>query len=206
MSTAPHQPDKVTRPVILILEDDEALIASLIRILQAEGFEVDGFNHPERFFDHWANTALGSTPILLLDVDLPGLTGLEVQARLNSGKQSPVIIFMSGHAGTPEVNRAWQNGASNFLLKPFGRQELLNAIRDASETSESVDHRSSIQSQLNSLSNRQRQVLDLIKRGMLNKQIGFELGISERTVKFHRSTLMKKLDCKTTAELLASTV
>jgi FixJ family two-component response regulator len=142
----------------------------------------------------------------VLDVTLPDINGLDVQKRVAAGRSDMPIIFITGHGDVPMTVRAMKAGAVEFLMKPFGAEELLNAIRHAIERSRiALDREAETQALRDrhaSLSRREEQVMALVAVGLLNKQVGFELGISEITVKAHRGKVMQKMEAKSLADLV----
>lgn len=191
-----------TPAVIHIVEDDESLRTALLELLQFAGYETLGYESTGDFLLHLPQDRPGC---LLLDVRLPGPSGLELQAALQRQGVSLPVIFLTGHADVASSVRAMKAGAVDFLEKPVERAALLEAIeralaRDAAMRATQESARSN-DARLAVLTPRERQVFDRIVGGKLNKQIADELGISLRTVKAHRAQLMEKLGVSTAAEL-----
>lgn len=188
--------------LIHIVEDDESMRTALLELLRFAGYETLGYESTGDFLLHPPQDRPGC---LLLDVRLPGPSGLELQAALQRQGVSLPVIFLTGHADVASSVRAMKAGAVDFLEKPVERAALLEAIeralardatmRAAQESARSNDARLAV------LTPRERQVFDRIVGGKLNKQIADELGISLRTVKAHRAQLMEKLGVGTAAEL-----
>jgi FixJ family two-component response regulator len=191
-----------TRALIHIVDDDASLRESLIDLLRAGGFDAQGYGSTGEFL-------LQSLPdrpgCLLLDVKLPGLSGLELQAALQSRGVALPIVFLTGHADVPTSVRAMKAGAVDFLEKPVAREKLFEALasalaRDtaARATREAARRRDA---RLAALTPREREVFDRIVAGRRNREIADELGISLRTIKAYRAQLMDKLGVDTAAEL-----
>ncbi|SFU52020.1 response regulator transcription factor [Pseudoduganella namucuonensis] len=188
---------------IHIIEDDDALRTALARLLGACGYRVDVHASAEAFLR--AGTG-GEAGCILLDVDMPGLGGLELQDRLRASGSILPIVFLTGNGSIAMSVRAIKAGAEDFLSKPVGKEALLDAIGRAMRRYETAAARDSLLSDLRGraamLTAREREVFALVVRGLLNKQIAFELGNTERTVKAHRRSLMEKLGAGSLAELV----
>jgi FixJ family two-component response regulator len=188
--------------LIHVVDDDESLRTSLLDLLDAAGFEARGYASTGEFLLHAPPDRLGC---VLLDVRLPGPSGLELQAALQRQGVALPVIFLTGHADVASSVRAMKAGAVDFLEKPVGRDTLLDALqralaRDAAQrTVREEARRQSMR--LAVLTPREREVFDRIVAGKLNKQIADELGIGLRTVKAHRAQLMVKLGVATAGEL-----
>lgn len=188
--------------LIHVIDDDESLRAALLDLLDAAGYDARGYASPGEFL---LNPLPDRPGCVLLDVRLPGPSGLDLQAALQRQGVALPIIFLTGHADVPTSVRAMKAGAVDFLEKPVGRETLLDALgralaRDASQRKrhdEAERHRA----RLAVLTPREREVFDLIVGGKLNKEIADELGISLRTVKAYRAQLMDKLGVDTAAAL-----
>ena len=190
-------------PIVFVVDDDVSVRESLELLIQNEGLQAETFASAKEFLDR-PRTALPSC--LILDVSLPGLNGLDLQQQLASERNDMPIIFITGHGDIPMTVRAMKAGAVEFLTKPFSDEVLLNAIRQSLERSRVAVRR---EAQLEELRNcyealtpRERQVMSLVVSGLLNKQVGGELGISEITVKAHRGQVMHKMKADSVASLV----
>ena len=190
-------------PIVFIVDDDISVRESLELLIQNEGCQAETFASAQEFLDH-PRVALPSC--LILDVSLPGLNGLELQQRVAAERTDMPIIFITGHGDIPMTVRAMKAGAIEFLTKPFSDEALLNAIRQALQRSRlALSHEAEIRQLRNYyalLTPRERQVMALVVSGLLNKQIGGELGISEITVKAHRGQVMQKMKADSLASLV----
>ena len=190
-------------PTVFIVDDDPAVLKAQARVLRAEGWTVETFESAEAFL---AKPRDGVGGCLVLDVTMPGLDGLELQRRLaEEGKALP-IVFVTGHGDIPMSVRAMKAGAKDFLSKPVPSPVLLAAIHAAIEQDEAARRAradaESIRERLASLTPREREVLQALAAGKLNKQIAVDLGVVEQTVKFHRARIMERMQAKTIAELM----
>ena len=196
-------PMSTVAPIVFIVDDDVSVRESLELLIQNEGWRAATFASAQEFLDH-PRASLPSC--LILDVSLPGLSGLELQQRVAAERTDLPIIFITGHGDIPMTVRAMKAGAVEFLTKPFSDEALLNAIRQALQRSRlALDHEAEIQELRTcyaSLTPRERQVMALVVSGLLNKQIGGELGISEITVKAHRGRVMQKMKADSLASLV----
>ena len=190
-------------PVVFVVDDDISVRESLELLLQNEGWQVETFASAHQFLDR--PRALVPS-CLILDVSLPGLNGLDLQQRLAADRRDMPIIFITGHGDVPMTVRAMKAGAVEFLTKPFSDQVLLDAIRQALERSRIALTQQAETQELRkcyeSLTPRERQVMALVVSGLLNKQIGGELDISEITVKAHRGKVMEKMKANSLADLV----
>jgi FixJ family two-component response regulator len=197
-STSCHepQPSLVSRDtaVVFVVDDDISVRESLESMIRFAGWQPQTFACAQEFLSH---PRLFIPSCLVLDVALPDLNGLDLQKRIAADRVDMPIIFITGHGDVPMTVRAMKAGAMEFLTKPCGDEVLLSAIRRAIECSQAaLRHEAQmrpIRESYASLSRRERQVMALVVRGMLNKQIGGELGISEITVKAHRGKVMRKM-------------
>lgn len=188
---------------VAIVDDDISVRESLEGLLASAGWRVRSFETAGAFLE-WEDT--GEPGCLLLDVSLPDINGLEVQQRVAAERPEMPIIFLTGYGDVPMTVRAMKAGAAEFLTKPFEDAVLLAAIERAIEQSRAlVAQRAgldSLQARYADLSRREREVLHLIVAGLLNKQVGGELGISEITVKAHRGRVMSKMKAASFADLV----
>ena len=191
-----------TAPLIHVVDDDPSMRAALLRLLDAAGFEARGYASTGDFLVQSPPDRPGC---LLLDLRLPGPSGLELQAALQQQGVMLPIVFLTGHATVASSVRAMKAGAVDFLTKPVKRDTLLDAIQRAlarDETQRAARGEAGrLHARFASLTPRQREVFDRIVAGRLNKQIADELGIAERTVKREREQVMAKLDAHSAAEL-----
>jgi FixJ family two-component response regulator len=190
-------------PIIFLLDDELPIVVALSRMLRAEGFAVQAWTSAEEFLDEHEAEVAGC---LVADVRMPGMSGLELQhALLARGIDRP-IVFVTGQGDMPTAVQAMKAGAVTFLSKPVQRVELLAAVREAlSRDAASRAHhreRHDILKRLSSLTPRERQVLDLVTTGMLNKQIAAALGAAEKTIKIHRGRIMEKMQVRTAVALV----
>jgi FixJ family two-component response regulator len=192
-----------TASTVFIVDDDDAICDGLCNLLESVGITAERFGSAEAFITRSQEDRPGC---LLLDARLPGMTGVEFQERLiQSGIRIP-IIFMTAHGDVPLVRKVMKAGAVEFLTKPFEKEELLAAIRQAFEM-DSAQRRerlelSVIQSRLDLLTPREREVMSLVTSGLLNKQIAAELELSEITVKLHRRHVLDKMQAESLANLV----
>lgn len=190
-------------PIVFVVDDDVSVRESLEALIRCEGWKPETFASAREFLDH----APVSTPsCVILDVSLPDLNGLDLQERIVADGTDVPIIFVTGHGDIPMTVRAMKAGAVEFLTKPFSDDVLLGAIRNAVERSRTaLRHEAemkAIRDRQELLTARERQVMDLVVSGLLNKQIGAELGISEITVKAHRGKVMAKMSASSLADLV----
>lgn len=188
---------------IFIVDDDAAFSKSLARLLRSMGFTVETFLSAEDFL---LQESCSTPCCLLLDVRMPGLSGPELQKELIKNNIAMPIIFLTALGDVPTGVNAMKNGAEDFLLKPVEEDRLLQAIEKAlskdSAAKELLAEEKSIQSLVRSLTPREHEVFRWILTGSLNKQIAYEIGITERTVKAHRSKVMEKLQVDSVADLV----
>jgi RNA polymerase sigma factor (sigma-70 family) len=190
-------------PIVFVIDDDESMRRALERLLRSVGLQVETFSAASEFIGR----PLPERPAcVILDLRLPGQSGLDVQESLaRAGREVP-IIFISGYADVPSSVRALKAGALDFLQKPFSDQQLLDVVNEALERDREERRRraerEAVRERFDTLTPRERDVLRLVLQGLLNKQIAAELGISEKTVKFHRGRVMDKTQAGSVAELV----
>jgi FixJ family two-component response regulator len=190
-------------PLIAIIDDDASFRRSTARLVRAAGHKVQIFGAAVDFMNSQQRSA---TSCIILDVRMPGLGGLELQKELaQAGGQIP-IIFVTGHGDIPMSVQAMKAGAIEFLTKPFREQDLLDSIHQALQRDRAVRRENArlqdLRARYQSLTRRQRQVLSLVVAGKLNKQIAAELHTVEKTIKFHRARVMRKMGVASLAELV----
>ena len=192
----------VSNETVFLVDDDEGVRRALARVLREQGWSVLTFESAEAFL-----TRPGHDPgCLVLDVTMPGLDGLALQRRLGDEGESMPIVFITGHGDIPMTVRALKAGASDFLTKPVPAQALVSAVRTAFEQHalerSARAEAATIRQRYAALTPREREVLELLAKGNLNKQIAAELGVVEQTVKFHRARIMERMGARTVAELM----
>jgi FixJ family two-component response regulator len=190
-------------PTVFVIDDDASVRKSLSRLLRSAGYTTETFSSGEEFLgrDHFNGTGC-----LLLDVQMPGLSGMDLQKELNKADYHMPIVFITGHGDIPMSVEAMKKGAVDFLTKPFNDEELLQAIEKAiqkdRQTRAEYDEALEIRRRIDLLTPRENEVLRYVIAGMLNKQIAYELKIAEKTVKIHRARVMEKLRANSVAELV----
>lgn len=194
-------------PIVFVVDDDISVRESLEALIRSAGWQPETFASAQEFLSR--PPALVPN-CLVLDVSLPGLNGLDLQKRIASDRTDMPIIFITGYGDVPTTVRAMKAGAVEFLTKPFSDDALLDAIRNAIEKSgNAIGRAAEIQvlvDRFEMLSRREREVMALVTTGLLNKQVAFDLGISEITVKAHRGRVMRKMQAGSLVDLAAMAV
>ena len=194
---------KTGDPIVFVVDDDSSMREALTDLITSVGLSVEAFKSAREFLEHRRRDA---PACLVLDVRLPGLSGLDLQRELVRTEAPIPIIFITGHGDIPMSVRAIKEGAVEFLPKPFRDQDLLDAIQQALEIDRAARQERSMVAEVRrryeSLTKREREVMRLVVSGLLNKQIAGELGSSEVTVKMHRGQVMRKMKAQSIVELL----
>jgi FixJ family two-component response regulator len=198
-----HEPASAKEPIVFVIDDDESMRRALANLFQSVGLRVEVFGSaPEMLQSKLPDVA----SCLVLDIRLPGLSGLDFQAELAKANIHIPIIFMTGHGDIPMTVRAMKGGAIDFLTKPFRDQDMLDAVvmaierdRKRREVEKVVVN---LQTLFETLTSREREVLALVATGLMNKQVAAELGLAEITVKIHRGHIMKKMAARSLADLV----
>jgi FixJ family two-component response regulator len=190
-------------PIVVVVDDDPSLRSTIDSLLRSVGLRVLAFGSAAAFLEAHLPPAVGC---LVLDIRLPGQSGLDLQAELVKEDIRIPIIFISGHGDVQMTVRAMKAGAIDFLTKPFRDQELLDAVTVAlnldRKRREGEEKVSTLRARFESLTNREQQVMTLVTSGLMNKQIAHEMGITEITVKIHRGNMMRKMAAKSVADLV----
>ncbi|OWJ68191.1 response regulator transcription factor [Inquilinus limosus] len=201
--TAPARPAVADTPLVLIVDDDEAIREALTDLLRSVGIEARSFGSTRELLDAAPSDRPGC---LILDVRLPGLSGLDLQAQLQRGGNTRPIIFMTGHGDIPMSVRAMKAGALDFLTKPFRDQDMLDAVAAAIDQDRAQRQDAAAAKQVAALAAtltpREAEVMAAVVKGLMNKQIAGQLGISEITVKLHRGNVMRKMEVRSVADLV----
>ena len=199
MTTTP-QPSPAT---VFVVDDDEAVRDSLALLLRSVELAVATFSSANEFLDSYDPAAPGC---LILDVRLPGMSGLELQQRLADDGADLPIVFITGHGDVPMAVRAMRRGAVDFLQKPFSDQQLLDRVQQAlaeqSQRRQQSESKAEIAQRIRSLTPREHEVMELIVEGLANKVIANRLGTSQRTVEVHRASVMRKMQADSVARLV----
>ena len=195
-------PENENQPVVFVIDDDESLRDALKRLFRMVGLRAEAFAAAADFL----KMKLPDVPTcLVLDIRLPGISGLDFQAELARADIKIPIIFMTGHGDIPMTVKAMKAGAIEFLPKPFRDQDMLDAVQLALERDRTRRQAEQANAQLRtnfeSLSPREREVMAFVTTGLMNKEVAAQLGLAEVTVKFHRGSLMRKMNARSVAEL-----
>ena len=190
-------------PVVVVVDDDPSFRNFLSRLVQTIGVKTLLFTSAEEFL---ASPQPDGPCCLVLDVQMPGLSGLDLQRELTRRGRPLPIVFTTGHGDIPMTVEAMKAGAIGFLSKPFRNQEMIDAIKEGiardRETRQRLEEAAELHTRYESLTAREREVFALVTRGSLNKQIALELGTSERTVKAHRAQVVQKMHAESVADLV----
>jgi FixJ family two-component response regulator len=192
-----------SQPIVLVIDDNDNLREALSALFRSIGLQVKTFTSAGEFMQF----KLPDSPAcLVLDVRLPGLSGLDFQAELAKAQIDIPIVFMTGHGDIPMTVRAMKAGAVEFLTKPFREQEMLDAVQVGLERDrnrrKSADDTGKLKASFDTLTSREQEIMGLVTAGLMNKQIAGQLGVSEITVKVHRGSVMRKMGAKSLAELV----
>ena len=190
-------------PVIYVVDDDDGMRRALTVLMQTVGYTTVAFGRPTEFL---ANYDPNQPGCLLLDVRMPEMSGLEVQQTLNRRGSMLPVILITGHGDIPMAVQAMKDGAFDFLQKPFRDQDLLDrinaALKQDAENREIVERHADLRRRLESLTPREREVMELVVDGRANKVVAIDLGLSERTVEIHRANVMEKMGARSVAHLV----
>ncbi len=203
MKASPSERNDV--PLVHIVDDDPSVLRAVSRLLRAAGFEVGLFKSAEEFLKYRVHSP-GTPGCVVLDLRMPGLQGLDLQEIINRQNEPLPIIFLTGHGDVPSSVHALKHRAVDFLQKPVPDDLLISAVRralaDDAEARETRRQERELLSRFEGLTPREREVLALVVSGKLNKEIAFELGTVERTIKAHRAQVMAKMRAQSLAELV----
>ena len=190
-------------PTVFVVDDDTSVRTALRRLIQSLGFQVKTFDSAQSFLKHGPHD---EPACLVLDVRMPGMSGIELQQQLAGAELGMPIIFITGHGSIPLSVQAMKAGALDFIEKPFEDQKLIDAINLAIKKNKKFRTQQAeikdLQRRVDSLTPREHEVFSLVVSGMLNKQIAYDLGLSEKTVKVHRARAMDKMKAKSLADLV----
>jgi FixJ family two-component response regulator len=191
-------------PTVFVVDDDAAVRKSLVRLLKSAGYRAESFASADEFIQCWKRNPVPGC--VLLDIQMPGIDGLQLQQELINSTHAIPIIFITGHGDIPSSVKAMKAGAVDFFSKPFNDEDLFQAIREAIQRDHQVRtdraERGSVAARFATLTPREHEVLELVVRGMLNKQIAAALGASEKTIKIHRGRVMEKMNVQSVADLV----
>jgi FixJ family two-component response regulator len=195
---------KTPSATIFVVDDDAPVRKGLVRLLKSAGYHTECFGSADEFLDSWKDNLLPGC--LLLDIQMPGVDGIQFQQALQASGRSIPIIFITGHGDVPSSVKAMKSGAVDFFTKPFNDDDLLRAVHEALRRGDlergTQLERDAVSKRFNTLTPREREVMALVVRGLLNKQIADELGASEKTIKIHRGRVMGKMQVRSVADLV----
>src|ERR1700730_17584168 len=193
----------VNAATVYVVDDDDGMRRALSLLLNTVGYKTAAFASPKEFLDKFKPDAAGC---LVLDIRMPGMSGLELQQHLNRMGSMLPVIFITGHGDVPMAVQAMKEGAFEFVQKPFRDQDLLDRINHAlqqdAESRNNLARRADVVRRLETLTPRERQVMALVVDGAANKVIAIDLGLSERTVEIHRAKVMEKMGARSVAHLV----
>ena len=199
----PNPPRPSAAPAVHVVDDDAAFRKSLLRLLKAHGFAAQAYDSAPEFLK---SGLAARTGCIVLDVRMPGLSGLDLQAELAKAECAMPVIFLTGHGDIPMSVQAMKKGAVDFLTKPVDEDSLLSAIHNALARNEKQlrerDGVEAVRARIRTLTEREREVMRHVIAGQLNKQIGDRLGVVEKTIKVHRARVMEKMGVPSVAELV----
>ncbi|NQU39140.1 MAG: response regulator transcription factor [Lentisphaerae bacterium] len=191
---------------VFVVDDDDAVRSGMAKLLLAEGYTVRTFDSAEAFLERGVN---GEIACIVLDLQMPGLTGLELQEHLIASGHELPIVFVTAHGDIPDSVRAMKRGAIDFLSKPFDSGDFLDAVRQAIDTGKVMEAErvaaESVKQHVAALTPREYEVMRHVIAGLLNKQIAYALDISEKTIKIHRARVMTKMCVDSVAALVRDT-
>lgn len=192
-----------TDPIIFVVDDDEAVRLSTEMLVRSMGLRAESFDSAAEFLEDFDPQQPGC---IILDIRMPGMSGLELQEHLNELDASIPVVFVTGHGDVPMAVKAMKAGAVDFLQKPFRDQELIDRVHAAldrdSQDREESDVRIRIQARIDTLTSREIEVMDQVVEGQANKEIAFDLGLSPRTVEIHRARVMSKMNAESLPDLV----
>ncbi len=203
MNTALPAPLPRAEPIVYVVDDDPLMRDALLDLFMATEFKAKAFPDVSGFL---AEADIDAPGCVVVDLRMPGGSGLDLQRELTAAGSSLPLIFLTAHADVPSTVRAMKAGAIDFLTKPFSNQDLVDAVDGAirlnAERLNAVAVIDEINGMIETLTRREVEVMYAVASGLMNKQVAFQLGITEMTVKLHRMSLMKKMQCRTLAELV----
>jgi FixJ family two-component response regulator len=195
--------EKNIAPVVYVVDDDDGMRRALDTLLSTVGYKTSVYSRASEFLANFKSDAPGC---LVLDIRMPDMSGLELQQQLNRAGSMLPVIFITGHGDVPMAVQAMKEGAFEFIQKPFRDQDLLDRINHAlkldAENRSTLARRTEVQHRLESLTPRERQVMDMVVDGAANKVIAIDLNLSERTVEIHRAKVMEKMGARSVAHLV----